>query len=64
MLEIFRKAILINFIKFTGKQLYMSLFFNKVLDLKSQKKRLMDYRWATASAKYPLLVTLTSECYP
>ena len=44
MLEIFRKAILINFIKFTGKQLYMSLFFNKVLDLKSQKKD----SWTTA----------------
>ena len=43
------KAILINFTKFTGKQLYRILFFDKVLGLKF-KKRLADYRRATISA--------------
>ena len=55
----YKKAILINFTKFTGKQLYRCLFFDNVLALQF-KKRLADYRWAAISAKYPLFVTLTS----
>ena len=61
----YKKAALVNLTKFTGKQLYRSLFFDKVLGLKF-KKRLADYLWATISAKYPLIVTSTSatKCYP
>ena len=55
----YKKVILINFTKFTGKQLYRCLFFDNVLALQF-KKRLADYRWAAISAKYPLFVTLTS----
>ena len=60
----FKKAILTNFKKFTGKQLYSSLFFDKVLGLEF-KKSLANYLWATISAKYPLYVTSTSaaKCY-
>ena len=32
------KVILINFTKLIGKQLYRSLFFHKVVDLKFKKK--------------------------
>ena len=54
-----KKAILINYTKFTEKQSYSSLFFDKVLGLKL-KKILTDYHWATIFAKHPLLVTSTS----
>ena len=44
----FKKAMLINFTKFTEKQSYRSLFFDTILDLKFTK-RLADYRWSTIS---------------
>ena len=61
----YKKAILINFTKFTEKQSYWSLFSDKVSGLKF-KKRLADCRWATISGKYSLFVTSTSvtKCYP
>ena len=61
----YKKAIMIYFRKFTGKQLYRDLFFDKAVGLKF-KKRFGDYRWATISAKYLLFITPTSvtKCYP
>ena len=32
----YKKGVLINFAKFTGKHLYQSLFFNKVATLRSR----------------------------
>ena len=58
-LVFYKKAILINFTKFTGKQLYRGLFFDKVLGLMFQKK---DSR--TTAGRLFLLNTLYSLSRP
>ena len=64
-LEVFcKKDVLKNFAKFTGKQLFQSLFFNKVAGLRTAmliKKRLWHTRFAVNFAKFLRTPFLTNH---